>query len=102
MDALETSQNRNMEMRPATYIKGKKSAVAQVNTLQSANVVLTVTRLLHDTTTIGSQSMNTSVSNAGTLDETNALKLGKVGQLSDALVGEIAAAGEIDVPDTST
>ena len=46
--------------------------------------------------------MDTSVSNAGTLDETNALKLGKVGQLSDALIGEIATAGEVNVPDTST
>lgn len=91
----------SMEARSATYIESKKSAIAQVNTFESANVVLTIPGLLHDPTTIGSKSMNASVSNAGTLDETNTLKLGEVGQLSDALVGEIATAGEIDVPNAS-
>ena len=61
-----------------TYIESEESAVTQVDTLQSADILLTVARLLHDSTTIGRKSMNTPVSDCGTFDKTNALKLGEV------------------------
>jgi hypothetical protein len=85
-----------------TYIKSKKGAVTQVNTLQSADILLTVARLLHDSTTISRKSMNTSVSDGSTLDKAHTLELGEVGQLSDALISEIATAGEVNVSDAST
>jgi hypothetical protein len=60
-----------------------------VDTLQSADILLTIARLLHDSTTISRKSMNTPVSNGSTFDKTHALELGEVGQLRDALVGEL-------------
>jgi len=94
-------RRRRAWSQASTYIKSKESTVAQVDTLQGTDVVLAVARLLHDTATIGGKSMDTPVGNTGTLDKTHTLKLGKVGQLSYALVSEVAAAGEIDVSDTS-
>lgn len=73
-----------------------------MDTLKSADILLTVARLLHDSTTISRKSMNAPVSDGSTFDKTNALKLGQVSQLSDALVGEVATASEIDVSDAST
>ena len=92
-------QNR---LNSNTYVESKKSAVTQVDTLQSADILLTVARLLHDSTTVSRKSMNTPVSDGSTFDKTNALKLGKVGQLSNALIGEVATTGQINVSDAST
>lgn len=81
-----------------TYLQSELSTITQMDSLQHTDAVRgAVFRSCRYASAISSQCLNASVSDAGALDKPDTLKLGKIGQLSYARVGEVAATSKIDI-----
>lgn len=93
------------------YLEGKVSAVAQMDSLQAAvargivfagnDVAVRIPTRTQSLVRL-CQSVDTLVSDIGTLDQPDSLQLGEGRQAGDRVVGQVDAASEIDVADPVT